>query len=50
MKAMLIWKRHGYVDFAIEVAKKLDLFESEEDLQETINFWKYHKRVAEEME
>ena len=34
-----------YVDFAIEVAKKLDLFEDEKDLKETIDFWKYHKRV-----
>lgn len=35
---------NAYVDFAIEVAKELDLFEDERDLQETIDFWKYHKR------
>lgn len=34
-----------YVDFAIEVAKKLDLFVSEKDLQETIDFWKDYNRV-----
>lgn len=38
-------RANAYVDFAIEVAKKLDLFDSEEDLQETINFWKKFKRV-----
>ncbi len=38
-------RANGYVDFAIEVAKELNLFESEADLQETINFWKYHKRM-----
>ena len=34
-----------YVDFAIEVAKELELFEDEEDLKETIDFWKNYKRV-----
>lgn len=38
-------RANAYVDFAIEVAKKLGLFESEEDLQETIGFWKYYNRV-----
>lgn len=38
-------RANAYVDFAIEVAKKLDLFDSEEDLQETINFWKNFKRA-----
>lgn len=38
-------RANAYVDFAIEVAKKLDLFVSEEDLQETIDFWKYFKRA-----
>lgn len=36
---------NGYVDFAIEVMKELDLFEDEADLRETIDFFKYHKRV-----
>ncbi len=35
----------AYVDFAVEVAKKLNLFASESDLQETINFWKHCQRV-----
>lgn len=38
-------RANAYVDFAIEVAKKLKLFTSEEDLKETINFWKYYCRV-----
>lgn len=37
-------RANAYVDFAIEVANNLDLFEDEKDLQETIDFWKYHKR------
>ncbi|MGG7214245.1 DJ-1/PfpI family protein [Clostridium nigeriense] len=44
-KNIITARANAYVDFAIEVAKKLDLFEDENDLQETINFWKYHKRV-----
>lgn len=32
-----------YVDFAIEIGKKLHLFTDEADLQETIDFWKMHK-------
>ena len=44
-KNVITARANMYVDFAIEVAKKLDLFESEEDLQETIDFWKYHNRV-----
>lgn len=38
-------RANGYVDFAIEVAKELELFEDDADLEETIDFWKYHKRV-----
>lgn len=38
-------RANAYVDFAIEVAKELGLFMDEEDLQETINFWKYFKRA-----
>ena len=36
---------NGYVDFAIEVAKKMDLFEDEDDLKETIAFWRDHQRM-----
>ena len=38
-------RANAYVDFAIETAKELDLFTDEEDLQETIVFWKYFKRA-----
>lgn len=38
-------RANAYVDFAIEAAKELGLFEDEADMQETIDFWKYHKRV-----
>ena len=38
-------RANAYVDFAIEVAKELELFEDETDLKETIDFWKYHKRM-----
>ena len=36
---------NAYVDFAIEVAKKMDLFEDEADLEETIAFWREHQRM-----
>ena len=39
-------RANGYVDFAIEVAKKLDLFENEDDLKETIAFWRNFQRVS----
>ena len=32
-----------YVDMAIAIGKKMNLFVDEADLQETIDFWKYHK-------
>ena len=38
-------RANAYVDFAIEAAKALDLFEDEEDLQETIAFWREFKRA-----
>lgn len=38
-------RANGYVDFAIEVAKELKLFQDENDLQETIDFWKNYKRM-----
>lgn len=44
-KNIITARANAYVDFAIEVAKKLDLFEDEKDLQETIDFWKYHKFI-----
>ncbi|MDE5866096.1 MAG: DJ-1/PfpI family protein [Lachnospiraceae bacterium] len=36
---------NAYVDFAIEVAKKMDLFEDEADLKETIAFWRDHQSM-----
>ena len=44
-KNIITARANAYVDFAIEVAKKLNLFESEENLQEAIGFWKEYKRV-----
>jgi putative intracellular protease/amidase len=38
-------RANGYVDFAIEAAKKLRLFKDEQDLQETIAFWRNHQRM-----
>lgn len=38
-------RANAYVDFAIEIAKELGLFTDEADLKETIDFWKYHKRM-----
>lgn len=38
-------RANAYVDFTVETAKKLGLFESDADLQETIGFWKHYKRV-----
>ncbi len=32
-----------YVDMAIAIGKKMELFADEADLQETIDFWKLHK-------
>ena len=44
-KNVITARANAYVDFAVEVVKKLDLFASEDDLQETINFWKHYQRV-----
>lgn len=38
-------RANGYVDFAIEVAKKMNLFADEKDLQETIAFWRDYQRM-----
>ncbi len=34
-----------YVDIAIAIGKKMGLFIDASDLQETIDFWKYHKTL-----
>lgn len=44
-KNILTARANAYVDFAIEAAKALDIFEDEADLQETIAFWKEFKRA-----
>lgn len=38
-------RANGYVNFAIEVAKKMNLFKDDADLQETISFWRDYKRM-----
>lgn len=38
-------RANGYVDFAIETAKQMDLFADEADLKETIAFWRDYKRM-----
>lgn len=38
-------RANAYVDFAVEVGKELHLFTDEDDLRETIDFWKYFKRA-----
>lgn len=38
-------RANRYVDFAIKAAKELGLFTREGDLRETIDFWKYFKRM-----
>lgn len=44
-KNILTARANAYVDFAIEAAKALDLFEDEADLGETIAFWKEFRRA-----
>lgn len=44
-KKIITARANAYVDFAIEVAKELDLFDDEDDIKETVDFWKYHRRA-----
>ena len=44
-KNVISARANAYIDFAVEVAKKLGLFATEDDLRETINFWKHYQRV-----
>ncbi len=39
-------KASGYVDFAIELGKKVDVFKDEDDLNETIRFFKYYNESS----
>lgn len=38
-------RANGYVNFAIEIAKKMNLFKDDADLKETIAFWRDYKRM-----
>ena len=38
-------KASGYVDFAIEIGKVMDIYENEEDLEETIRYFKYFNKM-----
>lgn len=38
-------RANGYVDFAIEVAKRMGLFKDEADLKETVAFWRDYQRM-----
>lgn len=44
-KNIITARANAYVDFAIETGKALEIFEDEADLQETIEFWKNHKKI-----
>ena len=44
-KNVITARANAYVDFGIEVAKYLNLFADEKDLQETVDFWKFFKRM-----
>lgn len=36
-------KPNGYVDFAIEIGRALDIYEDEDDLNETIEFFRHFR-------
>lgn len=38
-------RANRYVNFAIEVAGKMNLFKDDADLEETIAFWRDYKRL-----
>jgi transcriptional regulator GlxA family with amidase domain len=40
---ILTAKANGYVDFGIEIGRMMDIYENEDDLKETIDFFKYFK-------
>ena len=44
-KNVITARANAYVDFAIETAMTLGLFTGEEDLQETIRFWKERQNI-----
>ena len=42
-KYVITARANMYVDMAIAIGKKMNLFVDEADLQEAIDFWKLHK-------
>lgn len=36
-------KPNGYVDFALELGKMMDIYDDDADYQETVDFFKYFK-------
>ncbi len=44
-KNIITARANAYVDFAIEVGKKMNLFKDDNDIEETIKFWKEFKNV-----
>ncbi|MBT2291766.1 DJ-1/PfpI family protein [Paenibacillus albidus] len=38
-------KANGYVDFALEIGRLMNIYKDQADLQETIDFFKYFKPV-----
>ena len=44
-RKILTARANAYVDFAIKAAETLGLFSGEEDLRETIAFWKDGQRM-----
>jgi len=37
-------KAAGYVDFALEIGRKMDIFKNKADYQETVEYFKYYNR------
>ncbi len=44
-KNIITARANAYVDFAIEVGKKMNLFKDDNDIKETVEFWKEFKRA-----
>lgn len=42
-KNIVTAKANAYVDFAIKLGELMDIYENEEDLEETIRYFKYHE-------
>ncbi len=44
-KNIITARANVYIDFAIEVGKKMNLFKDDNDIKETVDFWKEFKRA-----